>query len=165
MRWILVFTVSTLGGVASAQYAEYNRQRAYQHFLSSPAKVKVFSTGSPGYTQVRESPFEYRRFSVTGTYEQQRISPKGYERYRILPGYTIERASPYDYRYVDVPPLETFEQRPAYQRRPIVEQRPAFEQRPPPERRPAVEQRPAVERNPLQPLKGAPPPSYRFRPR
>lgn len=112
MRWILVLAFSTLSGVASAQYADYNRSRAYQHFLNSPAKVKVLTTGATGFTQIQQSPFEYRRFSATGTYDEQRISPKGYERYRILPGYTIERSSPYEYRFVEVPPLETYSRSP-----------------------------------------------------
>jgi hypothetical protein len=66
-------------GSATAQgpYADYNRMRAYRHFLTSPYPVRTYSGPIPGYPP---------------GYLHQRISPRGFESYALLPpsfGYAL----------------------------------------------------------------------------
>jgi len=86
----------SLTGEAKAQdpYAEYNRQRAYHLFLTSPSAYRTYSGVAPGYVHRYSTPYEYGADWQAPTYRHERITPYGYERYVAPPargGYVAPR--------------------------------------------------------------------------
>ena len=65
----------------------YNYDRAYRHFLSSPSGLKTFSSLGQGYRVDAFAPFRHEGFYREPGYEHQRIGPSGWERYYWVPGY------------------------------------------------------------------------------
>jgi hypothetical protein len=74
-------------GQAAAQdpYAEYNRARAYRHFLTSPYRTRTYSGTIPGYVGSFATPQEYGTVWRTAGFLHERISPRGHEGY-FIPG-------------------------------------------------------------------------------
>lgn len=66
--------------------ANYNYNRAYQQFLSSPSGLKTFSSLGEGYRLNTFTPFSSQSFYQNPGYEHQRIGPSGWERYNWVPG-------------------------------------------------------------------------------
>ena len=75
---------------ARAQYPyyympNYTRDRAYRHYLTSPARVKTFSSSEAGRAWGYDTPFESGRFYQTPGYYREQTSQYGRERYEIPP--------------------------------------------------------------------------------
>jgi hypothetical protein len=79
------------GGLTAAQaaaqdpYAEYNRARAYRHFLTSPYRTRSYSGTIPGYVESFSAPQEYAAVWRSAGFLHERISPRGHEGY-FIPG-------------------------------------------------------------------------------
>jgi hypothetical protein len=87
-----IFALLTLGfagalftSPAQAQdpYADYNRARAYQQYLNSPARVRTFSSLQSGRVWGYDTPLESGRFWVTPGYYHEQTSPLGREFYAV----------------------------------------------------------------------------------
>src|SRR5690349_20434315 len=83
-------------GRAAAEdpYAEYNRQRAYRHFLTSPSPYRTFSSYQNGRAWGYDTPFESGRYWQTPGYYHERITPYGRGSSAVPPrveGYTVRR--------------------------------------------------------------------------
>jgi len=76
-------------------FYNYNYDRAYRHFLSSPYSFRTFSSLGQGYRVDTVTPFSSASFYREPGYEHQRISPRGLERYYIVPGYGEDTATPF----------------------------------------------------------------------
>jgi hypothetical protein len=86
--------VALASGSAAAQdpYAEYNRMRAYRHFLTSPSPVRTYSGQIPGSSYDYVTPYGSAHFLQPPGYLHQRISPRGFESYALVPpirGYVV----------------------------------------------------------------------------
>jgi hypothetical protein len=106
--FFVALAVLAVPGRASAQfdpYADYNRARAYRHFLSSPYSVRTYSGTTPGYYAEGYTPYGYERRWRPPGYLHQRISPYGFESHQFVPG---ER------RRVDTPAVLVPYARPIY---------------------------------------------------
>src|SRR5262249_42438849 len=64
-------------GPAAAQdpYAEYNRSRAYQHYLSSNAPVRSYSGSVPGLAWRYDTPWESERYYRSPSYYGELLTP------------------------------------------------------------------------------------------
>lgn len=95
----LLFSLSC--GAASAQtpYSDYQRERAYRHFLNSPYSYRTYSALIPpsGYEVV--GPFSYQSYFTPQGYVHQRITPRGFESYTLRPGHESYYITPYTYQY------------------------------------------------------------------
>jgi hypothetical protein len=81
-------------GAAQDPYAEYNRQRAYRHFLTSPSPYRTFSSMQNGQVWGYDTPLESARYWRTPGYYHERITPFGRSSYAVPPrivGYTVRR--------------------------------------------------------------------------
>jgi hypothetical protein len=67
------------GAGAQTPYTEYNRERAYHHFLNSPSPYRTFSSLQSGREWGYETPLESGRFWRTPGYYNERITPFGRE--------------------------------------------------------------------------------------
>jgi hypothetical protein len=77
-------------------YASYNYQRAYRHFLNSPYSFRTFSSLSPGYASSGYTPYGYESVYVSPGYERQEIGPRqGQYRYYRAPRYASRTVIPY----------------------------------------------------------------------
>jgi hypothetical protein len=79
-------------------YASYNYQRAYRHFLNSPYAFRTFSSLSPGYASAGYTPYGFESTTISPGYERQQIGP--------YPGqYEVYRAPRFERRtFVPYPP-------------------------------------------------------------
>lgn len=74
--------------------AEYNRQRAYRHFLTSPSPYRTYSDLGSGRAWGYDTPLESGRYWQTPGYYHERITPYGRSSYAVPPrveGYTVRR--------------------------------------------------------------------------
>jgi hypothetical protein len=86
--------VALASGPTAAQdpYADYNRMRAYRHFLISPSPVRTYSGPIPGSSYNHVTPYGSAHFWRPPGYLHQRISPRGFESYALVPptrGYIV----------------------------------------------------------------------------
>ena len=65
----------------------YNYDRAYRQFLSSPSGLKTFSSLGQGYGADTFTPFSHQSFYQNPGYEHQRMDEFGWNRYDWVPGY------------------------------------------------------------------------------
>jgi hypothetical protein len=65
--------------------AQYNADRAYRHFLTSPYSYRTYSGLYPGYSVEQLTPYGYEQYRQGPTYIHERITPRGRERYEVLP--------------------------------------------------------------------------------
>jgi len=79
----------------SPPFYNYNYDRAYRHFLTSPYSYRTFSSLGQGYRADVLTPFSSQSFYREPGYEHQRISPRGLERYSVVPGYGEDTATPF----------------------------------------------------------------------
>ena len=85
---------------AQGPYAEYNRQRAYKHFLTSPYTDKSFSSLTSPRQWGYETPWESGYFQQSPGLYRERVSPRGHERLVVpsrVEGYVVPR-----------PPIEVY---------------------------------------------------------
>jgi hypothetical protein len=91
--------LAVLPAQATAQgpdYASYNYQRAYRHFLSSPYSFRTFSSLSPGYGSAGYTPYGFESTYVSPGYERQQIGPyPGQFEYYRVPRYESRTFIPY----------------------------------------------------------------------
>jgi hypothetical protein len=89
--------------------ADYNRMRAYNHFLASTAPVKSISATRPGGEWVYETPYASGRYLRSPAYYHEYVSPR---EHTIFVGPTWEeieavRTAPVVTTVVPVPPVTT----------------------------------------------------------
>ncbi|MGE3804232.1 MAG: hypothetical protein AB7K24_06130 [Gemmataceae bacterium] len=105
LKGMSVLLLLAVAGQLQAQspYGEYNRARAYRHFLNSPYSYRTYSAFPPatGYQSV--GPFSAEGLNVDPGYIHQRITPRGFESYRVKQGYQNYYATPFTYQYQAVP--------------------------------------------------------------
>jgi hypothetical protein len=94
-----VLALLALAAEAPAQgpdYASYNYQRAYRHFLNSPYSFRTFSSLSPGYASSGYTPYGFESTYLSPGYERQEIGPyPGQYRYYRAPRYATRTVIPY----------------------------------------------------------------------
>ena len=93
---ITLFLAGLCAAPAPAQgpYADYNRDRAYRHFLYSQSPHRTFSSLGTGAAWGYETPFESAYFWRTPGYYREEISPYGRGVYEVPPqegGYVAPR--------------------------------------------------------------------------
>lgn len=76
---LALLAAALLAGPAAAQqpypYPNYNRHRAYHHFLTSPAAVKSYSGAQPGLVWGYATPYETVRIERSPAYYREYVSP------------------------------------------------------------------------------------------
>jgi hypothetical protein len=92
----LAFTATLAASAVSAQdpYADYNRARAYRHYLTSPYSFRTYSDLQSGRTWSYDTPLESGRFWQTPGYYHEEISPTGRWSAAVPPrveGYVVAR--------------------------------------------------------------------------
>ncbi len=82
---LLLLALELAPGVAMAvdPLAEYNRLRAYRHFVLSPSRLRAFSSYQSAQELGYDSPLESGRFYLSPGYYHEQISPSGRETYVI----------------------------------------------------------------------------------
>jgi hypothetical protein len=80
---LLVGAVVADPAQAQGPYASFNRERAYQHFLNSPARVRTFSSMQSGQVWGYDTPLVSSWNWVTPGYYHEMISPYGRQAYAI----------------------------------------------------------------------------------
>jgi hypothetical protein len=78
---LLALGAALAGGPAAAQdpLAEYNRARAYSHFLNSNAPVRSYYGAVPGAEWEYVTPWDYTRSYRSPTYRRELITPFDHE--------------------------------------------------------------------------------------
>lgn len=70
--------LAVLAGAASAQSpADYNRARAYRHYLNSPSPFKTYTDLQVGRSWGYDTPWESARYWRTPGYYYEEASPRG----------------------------------------------------------------------------------------
>jgi hypothetical protein len=88
--------VSAASPAQEPDYASYNYQRAYRHFLNSRYSFRTFSSRSPGYAASGFTPYGYESTYVSPGYEYQQIGPyQGQYQYYRAPRYETRTVIPY----------------------------------------------------------------------
>ena len=85
----LVLALAQAGAFAQDPYAaaaRYNQARAYRQFLTSPARVRTYSGGTPGLAVLSPDPRGGYWLCERGpSYTRQRIDSRGLHGYSLLP--------------------------------------------------------------------------------
>ena len=90
----LISTLLAARAAAQDPYADYNRERAYRHFLTSPYSFRTYSDLGSGRSWGYDTPVESGRFWQTPGYYHEEVSPYGTWNYEIPPrveGYIVPR--------------------------------------------------------------------------
>jgi hypothetical protein len=83
---LIALVLLAVPAAAQDPYADYNRNRAYAHYLNSQSPVKTYSSLQPGRAWGYETPWESTQ-------------------YRQSPGYYREESTPWGHTVYDRPPV------------------------------------------------------------